>query len=159
MEKLTDKVAYLIGLAEGMKLNADVPEQKILLKMLDVMREFAKTLEEVRQDHDDLSEYVGSIDEDLEEVEAALFDDEFEDDDECGCGHHHGEDDDVMEGEMEYECPHCGYETKFDLADFDFEEDYLCPKCGKSFFPESDEEDEDDEEDEADEAEGKDEQK
>ena len=124
MEKLTDKVAYLIGLAEGMKLSLDVPEQKILLKMLDVMHAFANTLEEVCQDHDDLSEYVSNIDEDLEEVEAALFDDEFDDDDECGCGHHHDEDDDIMEGEMEYECPHCGYETKFDLADFDFEEDY-----------------------------------
>lgn len=147
MEKLTDKVAYLLGLAEGMKLSADVPEQKILLKMLDVLHDFAQTLEEVRQDHDDLSEYVGNIDEDLEEVEAALFDDEFEDDDDCDCIKH-DETDDIMEGEMEYECPHCGYETKFDLADFDFEEDYLCPKCGKSFFPESDEEDDDEEEEE-----------
>ena len=34
MDKLTDKVAYLLGLAEGMKLSADVPEQKLMLKML-----------------------------------------------------------------------------------------------------------------------------
>ncbi len=144
MDKLTDKVAYLLGLAEGMKLSEDVPEQKLMLKMLDVMREFAEHAEELRHDHDDLAEYVGNIDEDLEEVEAALFD-EDEEGEECGCGHDHGEE--PLEGEMEYECPHCGYETKFDLADFDFEEDYLCPQCGKPFFPESeDDEDEENEE-------------
>ena len=37
MDKLTDKVAYLLGLAEGMKLSADVPEQKLMLKMLEVL--------------------------------------------------------------------------------------------------------------------------
>ena len=119
MDKLTDKVAYLLGLAEGMKLSADVPEQKLMLKMLEVLRDFGEYCEELRHDHDELAEYVSNIDEDLEEVEAALFDEE--DEDECGGGH--DADEDALEGEMEYECPHCGYETKFDLADFDFEED------------------------------------
>ena len=54
---------------------------------------------------------------------------------------------------MEYECPHCGYETKFDLADFDFEEDYLCPQCGKPFFPEGEEDIDDDDKEEDDEKE------
>ncbi len=150
MDKLTDKVAYLLGLAEGMKLSADVPEQKLMLKMLEVMRDFSEYCEELRHDHEELAEYVGNIDEDLEEIESALFDEE-DDDDSCGCGHDHGED--ALVGEMEYECPHCGYETKFDLADFDFEEDYLCPQCGKSFFPEGEEDVEDD--DDEDEEEGR----
>ena len=84
MDKLTDKVAYLLGLAEGMKLSADVPEQKLMLKMLEVLRDFGEYCEELRHDHDELAEYVSNIDEDLEEVEAALFDEE--DEDECGCG-------------------------------------------------------------------------
>lgn len=146
MDKLTDKVAYLLGLAEGMKLSADVPEQKLMLKMLEVLRDFGEYCEELRHDHDELSEYVSNIDEDLEEVESALFDEE--DEDECGCGHDH--DEEALEGEMEYECPHCGYETKFDLADFDFEEDYLCPQCGKPFFPEGEEDDDDDDKEEDD---------
>ena len=149
MDKLTDKVAYLLGLAEGMKLNADVPEQKLMLKMLEVLRDFGEYCEELRQDHDELAEYVSNIDEDLEEVEAALFDEE--DEDECGCGHDH--DEEALEGEMEYECPHCGYETKFDLADFDFEDDYLCPQCGKPFFPEGEEDVDDDDKEEDDEKE------
>lgn len=150
MDKLTDKVAYLLGLAEGMKLDPETPEHKLLLKILDVLKDFSFELEELRDRQNDLSEYVDNIDEDLSEVEELLFDDEEEgqeDEDGCeGCGHRHPQDD-ALEGEMEYECPHCGYQTKFDLADFDFEEDYLCPQCHKSFFPEG-EDDEDDEGDE-----------
>ncbi len=142
MDRLTDKAAYLLGLAEGMKLSEEVPEQKLMLKMLEVLRDFSEYCEKLRRDYDDLAEYVSNIDEDLEEVEAVLFDEEDDDDLDHG--------DDMLEGEMEYECPHCGYETKFDLADFDFEEDYLCPQCGKSFFPEGEEDMDDDEDDEED---------
>ncbi len=153
MDKLTDKVAYLLGLAEGMQLNPETPEHKLLLKILDVLKDFSYELEELRDRQDDLSEYVDNIDEDLSEVEELLFDEEEEGEDDeggcAGCAHHHH--DEALEGEMEYECPHCGYQTKFDLADFDFEEDYLCPQCNKSFFPEGEDEDEDEqaEDDEA----------
>lgn len=151
MEKLTDKVAYLLGLAEGMELSPDTPERKLILKMLDVMKDMADEVAQLSDDQEGLIDYVDSIDEDLAEVEELLYDDDdedddYEDDDEVcpGCGHYHG--DESLEGEMEYECPHCGYQTKFNLADFDFEEDYLCPQCNKSFFPEGEDEDEDDDE-------------
>ena len=138
MGNMTDKVAFLRGMAEGMNLNPDTPENKLLLKMLDVLNDFSQELEALREEQEDLVDYVDSIDEVLSDMEEVLFDDE---DDLF--------DHDAAEGEMEYECPHCGYQTKFDLADFDFEEDYLCPQCHKSFFPEidDDEDDDDDQED------------
>ena len=143
MQKLTDKVAYLLGLAEGMQLSPDTPQNKLLLKMLDLLKDFGHELEILREEQEELTEYVDNIDEDLGELEELLFDEDDEDDDEDDyCPHCHGEDD-SLEGEMEYECPHCGYQTKFNLADFDFEEDYLCPQCHKSFFPEGEDEDED----------------
>ena len=37
--------------------------------------------------------------------------------------------------------PIAAIRPKFDMADFDFEEDYICPQCHKSFFPETDDED------------------
>lgn len=142
MGNLTDKVAYLQGLAEGMNLSSDTPEQKLLLKILDVLKDFSHEMEALREDQEELTEYVDNIDEDLTEVEELLFDEEDSD-----YGHDHDEDEE-LEGEMEYECPHCGYQTKFDLSEFDFEEDYLCPQCHKSFFPESEDEDDEDEGDE-----------
>lgn len=129
MGNMTDKVAFLRGMAEGMNLNSDTPENKLLLKMLEVLDDFSRELEDLREEQDELIDYVDSIDEDLSDLEEVLFDDDddlFEDD--------------GAEGEMAYECPHCGYQTKFDLADFDFEEDYLCPQCHRSFFPEIDDE-------------------
>lgn len=140
MQKLTDKVAYLLGLAEGMQLSPDTPQNKLLLKMLDLLKDFGHELEALRDEQEELTEYVDNIDEDLGEIEELLFDEDDDDEDDDYCPHCHGEDD-SLEGEMEYECPHCGYQTKFNLADFDFEEDYLCPQCHKSFFPEGEDED------------------
>ncbi len=140
MGNMTDKVSYLRGMAEGMNLSPDTPENKLLLKMLEVLGDFSQELENLREEQEELVDYIDSIDEDLADLEEVLFDEEddlFEDD--------------AAEGEMEYECPHCGYQTKFDLADFDFEEDYLCPQCHKSFFPEIEDEDDEDEPEEGDE--------
>lgn len=133
MGGLSDKVSFLRGMAEGMNLNPEKQENKLLLKMLEVLGDFSREIEALREEQDELIDYMDSIDEDLSDLEETLFEDDLLDDD-------------AAEGEMEYECPHCGYQTKFDLADFDFEEDYLCPQCHKSFFPEVDDEEDEDEE-------------
>ena len=153
MSKLTDRASYLKGLADGMDLNMEKGSNKLLVEALSVMQEMAEELEKLSNAHDELNEYVESIDDDLADLEDVLFGDE-EDDCGCGCGHHHDEDeeeddeDEEEEDEEElisYECPHCGHEIVFKASDVDFDEDYLCPACGKPVFPELDEEDEEDE--------------
>ena len=131
MSDINDRVAYLKGLAEGMKLSDETNEGKLLLKMLDVLEEMANELTTLRADHDELDEYVESIDDDLADMEEYLFDDEEEDDED------EDEDDDQM---VVYTCPHCGNEVTFEVDGFDFEEDNLCPNCGKPLFPEDDSE-------------------
>lgn len=161
MSKLTDRASYLKGLADGMDLNMEKGSNKLLVEALSVMQEMAEELEKLSNAHDELNEYVESIDDDLADLEDVLFGDEEDeeddcDDDECGCGcgHHHDDDekeddeDEEEEDEEElisYECPHCGHEIVFKASDVDFDEDYLCPACGKPVFPELDEEDEEDE--------------
>ncbi len=149
MAKLSDRVAYLKGLAEGMNLTEDTQEHKFLLKILEALEAFSEAVDELRSGQEEIDEYLGDLDEDLSSVEDAVFgedEDEAEDEDggECpgSCTHPSVSDGD---GFVEYECPFCGYKTKLDITDFDFEEDYLCPRCNKPFFPES-EEDEGDEE-------------
>ena len=52
-----------------------------------------------------------------------------------------GDDEDqVFEGSIEYECPHCGATVEIDPDEVDFDEDALCPQCGKELFPELPEE-------------------
>jgi len=151
MSDLSKKVEYLKGLAEGMNLKEDTQEQKLLLRMLDVLDAVAAEVDELRENQDEFNEYLENMDEDLAALEDAVFEDED--------GEYTDEDEDV-EGDsvVEFECPHCGFKTRFDITDFDFEEDYLCPECQQPFFPEHEDDDDDDgDEDEAESGDVKDE--
>ena len=136
MSKLTDRISFLKGMAAGMKLNMDKDSNKLMLEMLTVMGEMAEEMAAMTEAHNDLNEYVESIDDDLADLEETLFGEEdgeideemaAEDDDEDECG-----DDDLIV----YACPHCGHEIEFHASDVDFDEDYLCPECQKPIFPE-----------------------
>ena len=56
MSNITDRVAYLKGLAEGMKLSEETNEGKLLLKMLDALEDMAEEISALRADHDELDE-------------------------------------------------------------------------------------------------------
>ena len=140
MSNLTDRVSYLKGLAEGLKLDTEKNEGKLIEKMMELLSDMAAEMDELRHDHEDLDEYVESIDSDLSELEDMIYGDE--EDDECGCGGHcHCHDDEDEEDEddslVEYTCPHCGEEMTFEVDNFDFDEDYLCPACHQPLFPET----------------------
>lgn len=147
---LSDRVSYLKGLAEGLKLDTDKNEGKLIEKMLELLADMADELSELRQAQDETNEYVDSIDRDLSELEDIIYD---EDDEDCSgdCANcekkDECEDSDEDDGIVEYTCPHCGEEMTFEVESFDFDEDYLCPSCHKPLFPETpDEEDEEEEE-------------
>ena len=137
MSKLTDRISYLKGMAAGMKLNMDKDTNKLLMEVMTVMGEMAEEMAAMTEAHNDLNEYVESIDDDLAELEETLFGEEEMDGEEVDID---GEDDDEDEfGEDDlivYACPHCGHEIEFHASDVDFDEDYLCPECHKPIFPE-----------------------
>lgn len=140
MSDLSKKVEFLKGLAEGMDLKPDNQERKLLLKILDVLSQAAEEIAQVQDDQDEINEYLENMDEDLSALEDVVFEDEDEDSDDEEFDLSDDQDGDSI---VEYECPHCGFKTRFDITDFDFEEDYLCPECQQPFFPEhEDDEDE-----------------
>ena len=134
MSKMGEKVAYLKGLAEGMRLDAGSDQGKLLLAMIDAMEAFASEHEDTCAQLDELQQYVEEIDSDVSDLEEALFsedeDDEEDEDD--------GEDDDDEDGDglIEYECPHCGTVVFFDEEAFDMEDKHLCPNCHRPVFDE-----------------------
>ena len=147
MSNLTDRVSYLMGLAEGLNLNDSTTEGKVLVKVLELLSELADEMDALRRDHDELDEYVESIDSDLSDMEEAIFGDDDDEEEGCGgcCSCHCGDDDDDEDDDdqlVEYACPHCGNEVTFEIDGFDFEEENLCPACGKPLFPDDEEEDE-----------------
>jgi len=144
MSNLTDRAAYLRGLADGMGLDKEKNENKLLLEMLNLMDEMAQKICELDEDVGEMEAYVEDLDADLADIEDALFGDEDEDcdcchDDDCDC-----EECEEFE-ELAFDCPYCGKAVLLKAADIDYDESPVCEHCGKPFFTdvEDDEEDED----------------
>lgn len=126
MSKLTDRVSYLRGLADGLHLNPEKDANRMIMEIINALDEFAEAADAQSEALEALGDYVESVDFDLAELEESLSDDEEED----------GEEPDIDPEEIiTYECPHCGHELQFRAADVDFDADCLCPACGKEVFP------------------------
>ena len=136
MSKLTDRISYLKGMAAGMKLNMEKDANKLMLEMLTVMGEMAEEMAAMTEAHNDLNEYVESIDDDLADLEETLFGEEDGEIDEEMAEGEEDEDDLGDDDLIVYACPHCGHEIEFSASDVDFDEDFLCPACDKPIFPE-----------------------
>lgn len=113
---LTEKVAYLKGLAEGMNLDKDAKETKLFECVVDILEDMAGTVTELDEDLAEVEDYVDEIDEDLGDVESLVYDDECD----CCCG----------DETYEVECPSCGETIYLDDAMLD-EECIECPSCGE----------------------------
>ena len=105
MSRIGEKVAYLKGLAEGLGVNAETEQGRLMLAMIDTMEALAGKCEETDERVSALSEYVAEIDSDVSDLEEALFldDEDEEDDDEA---YEDEDDDEDGDGLIEYECPH-----------------------------------------------------
>ncbi|MBQ9375462.1 MAG: hypothetical protein IJU04_03890 [Ruminococcus sp.] len=125
--ELSQKVAYLKGLMEGLKIDETKSEGKILKLMADILDEMALTVEDIADEVDEVVELVDVIDEDLGDLEEEVYfcDDDCCDDDYC-------DDDCCCDDEPMYQCvcPSCGDEILLDesiIADGSID----CPNCGE----------------------------
>ncbi|MEW6397555.1 MAG: CD1247 N-terminal domain-containing protein [Bacillota bacterium] len=128
MGDLSSRVAYLKGLAEGLNLEAESKEGRLLNAILGVLGEFAEEVESLRGRVDEQEEYLEDLDEDVAELEERVAETE--------------------EGEEEFfevQCPHCGETVSY--AEEELGEEgpmqLRCPNCGELIY--RDEEDEEEE--------------
>ncbi len=119
MMTVTEKVAYLKGLAEGMKMDDSTNEGKLLLAIIDTLDDIALTVSDMEDSMAELAAQVDEIDDDLGAVEEDLYCD----DDDCDC-------DDDDEALYEVECPKCGDIICLDEDMLD-EGEIDCPNCGE----------------------------
>ncbi|MCI8479965.1 MAG: hypothetical protein HFG08_03675 [Oscillibacter sp.] len=145
--EITEKVAYLKGLAEGMELDTDKKIGKLLAAVIDTLDDIALELEDLRDQQAELADGLDAVSDDLEDVENVVFD-EYDDDGEDGCECLCGEED---EDEACYAttCPTCEETIYFDESILE-DGQVLCPNCGEKleFDLDSLEEDEEDEDEE-----------
>lgn len=133
---ITEKSAYIKGLAEGLSLDAAKPETKVINALLDLVADLSAKVVELEEEVDTLGDYLDELDEDLGFVEDLVYDDDEDEDD---------EDDDL---ECDFDCAHCSHPDACDMEDYDDYDDedededgfrcLMCPGCGeKIYFDES----------------------
>ena len=139
--EITEKVAYLKGLAEGLGLDAETKEGKILLAMIDVLDDIALEIEALKDAQDELADGLDAVSDDLEDVEDVVFGeddyDDYDDDEE--------DEDDESEDCYATTCPNCEEVIYFDESILE-DGEVICPNCGEKLEFELEEEPEDGEE-------------
>jgi len=133
---ISEKVAYLKGLAEGLNLDTEKSKEgKLISVMIGILEELAMSVEDLEENALNLGEEIDVLSDDLADVEDVVFD-EDEDDEE-----------DYDDDWFEVECPTCGETLVIDdeaLADGEVE----CPKCGSRYAMDLSDDEEEAEEDE-----------
>lgn len=122
---MNEKVAYIRGLMDGLKLNENDDTVKVVKSVVDLLEDIADEVTELGELYDELSEQVDEIDQDLSVVEDDLYDEDVDDDDE--------EDYDEFDEDEEYYeviCPTCGDEICVS-EDILLEGSIDCPNCGE----------------------------
>ena len=150
---ICEKAAYLKGLMDGMDLDTEKAEGKMIAAIVDLLGDMAKRVKDIEDTTIAISDELDEIEEDLDAIEDFIMDeeddedweeDDFEDEDwddeEDGEeGFDFGDEDSTI---YEVECPVCGEVINFD-------EDTLedgaipCPNCGENLefsFEDEDEE-------------------
>jgi formylmethanofuran dehydrogenase subunit E len=120
MEYLYERIAYLRGLAEGMKIDENSDNGKLMVNVLEVLSDFADAINELNDAQEEMDEYIEALDEDLSSVEDEIY----------------GEEDDLEDFEdeedydyIEVECPHCHEYVYLDEELLENGENVVCPNC------------------------------
>ena len=122
---ISEKVAYLKGLMEGMNVDTDSNEGKLFRAIVDVLDEIALEVEDLTDEVMELGDGLDVISDDLSDVEDVVFDeDDYEElDDEDD------EDEDDEEECYATTCPECEEEIFFDDTMLE-DGEIICPNCG-----------------------------
>ena len=125
--EISEKVAYLKGLAEGLALDTDTKEGKLIAAIIDVLDDMAEKFVDLEDELCDVEDGLDAVSDDLSDVEEALYEMDDEDEDE---DYEDYEDYDDDESYFETTCPVCQKEIVFDEDTLDSGE-IRCPNCGE----------------------------
>jgi len=119
---ISEKVAYLKGLAEGLNLDTEKSKEgKLISVMIGILEEIGLSIEDLEENALALGEEIDVLSDDLADVESVVFDEDEDEDDE-----------DFDDDWFEVECPTC--EETLVIDDEALEEGYIeCPNCESRF--------------------------
>ncbi|MBX6377251.1 MAG: zinc ribbon domain-containing protein [Clostridia bacterium] len=116
MANIKERIAYLQGLANGLKLNDAGREGQVLAGVLEVLDAMAVDLAQVEDNQEDLEAYVESIDSDLTDLEEDYYGDAV-----------------ATTAVWQFSCPNCGLQLEVEQEGGDEDErlELVCPACGQ----------------------------
>ncbi|MGV8907265.1 MAG: CD1247 N-terminal domain-containing protein [Acetobacterium sp.] len=125
MKYINEKVAYTKGLMDGLDLDKNTNEGKVLVQVLDILEDIVDALDGLTEGQEELEAYVEMVDDDLTDLEEFILDEEdlLDDDDDFEF-----DDDDYYE----VVCPECGNVYITELESFE-NDAVICPDCGTPF--------------------------
>lgn len=129
---ISEKVAYIKGLAENAGFDENESKDKVVKAIIDVLEDIAGAVGEINEQLDAVDEDLAALEDDYYEEYNADEDDDEDDDDfcyevECPTCHDVIYLDDEMIDEGGIKCPNCGEELEFDLEGCEG-----CEGCGGS---------------------------
>ena len=145
MSYISERVAYLDGLAEGLKLKDD-DQGKVIAGIIDVLHEIASDLEERDEVQEDVLDALDELYDSVDDIYEFL-DEEDEECDSCPRAEWEEDDDYYEDDGIDVVCPYCHETVVFDEDEFLQEDVLVCPNCGKIIHPEDMEEETEAEED------------
>ena len=125
--EITEKVAYLKGLAEGMELDTEKKEGKLLAAIIDVLDDIALEIADMKADQAELYDGLDAVSDDLEDVEDAVFGEDEEDDEDDEYEFEEPEEDEDCYATT---CPTCEETIYFDESVLE-DGEVICPNCGE----------------------------
>ena len=148
---ISEKSAYLKGLMDGLKLNTESDEGKMIAAIVDLLGDLTRKVTDIEDTTIAISDELDEIEEDLDAIEDFIMDDEdeYDDEDEDFDWDDEDEDEEFEEGFdfgdeettiYEVQCV-CGEVINFDEETLE-EGSIICPNCGETleFDVEEDEE-------------------
>jgi len=151
---ISEKAAYLKGLMDGLKLDTETNEGKMIAAIVDLMGDVTRRLADVEETTIAISDELDEIEEDLDAIEDYILDEDEDDDEDWDDDDDYDFDDDDEDMEegfdfgdpdttiYEVECA-CGSIINFDEETLE-EGSIVCPECGETLeFSLEDDEDED----------------
>ena len=138
--ELKEKAAYLKGLVEGLGIDESTKEGKVIKAMSELLCEMAQTVDSIDEDITQAYDQINDLSEELEDLEADLYEDDDADEEEDAeddndTDDENDEDDNAdVASEPYYEvaCPACGETVYVSEDDLDAGE-AICPSCKVAF--------------------------
>ena len=150
---LSEKAAYLKGLMDGIKLNTEKDENRLLKAVVDLLQDMAVSIDDLEDNAIAVSDELDEIEENLDAIDEYLMDEDDEDEDDFeDYDDDPDEDFDLGDDEFDFDedpvyevtCPKCGEVHQFSEKEL-LEGSKPCSKCGELLEFEFDEDDEKDE--------------